>query len=136
MPFPHRPIGFSVEALRLLDVAMTRLWLEQAAIGAVSSDATPEDRALLQDRKRRLDELGMQRRPRKSPNPEKRMSAHRYRMGQDVIYHPARRSTLTLARYKIVRLLPLEDGELKYRIKATEENFERVAKESELTRSS
>jgi hypothetical protein len=136
VPFPQRPVGFSSEALRLLDVAMTRLWLEQAAIGAASSEATPEVRALLRNRKQRLDELGMQRRPRKSSNPEKQMSAHRYRTGQDVIYHPARRSTVTLSRYKIVKLLPLEEGELKYRIKATEENFERVAKESELTRSS
>lgn len=63
------------------------------------------------------------------------MAGHRYKMGQDVIYHPPRRLIAT-SRFKVVKLLPLEDGEMKYRIKAADENFERVAKESELTRSS
>ncbi|MGE0024504.1 MAG: hypothetical protein AB7S70_12845 [Hyphomicrobium sp.] len=134
MPFPRKPAGFSPQALRLLDVAMTRMWLKQVAIGASASGADPEVRASVQESMRRLDELGMQRPPRKSRQPEKRMAAHRYRMGQDVIYQPPRRTPVALSRYKVVRLLPLEDGELKYRIKAAEENFERVAKESELTR--
>lgn len=34
MPFPKRPVGFSNEALDLLDQAMNLLWLEQVAIGA------------------------------------------------------------------------------------------------------
>lgn len=135
MPFHEKPVGFSSEALGLLDVAMTRLWLKQVAIGALSSGAAPEVRASLQARMRRLDELGMQRRPRKSPRPEKRMAAHRYKMGQTVTYHAPRR-LIAAFRYTVVKLLPLEDGELKYRIKAATENFERVAKESELTRSS
>jgi len=134
MPFPRKPAGFSPQALRLLDVAMTRMWLKQVAIGASARDADAEVRASVQESMRRLDELGMQRRPRKSRKPEKRMSAHRYRTGQDVIYHPSRRLEAS-GRYKVVKQLPLEDGELTYRIKAAGENFERVAKESELTRS-
>lgn len=63
------------------------------------------------------------------------MAAHRYKMGQTVTYHAPRR-LIAASRYTVVKLLPLEDGELKYRIKAATENFERVAKESELTRSS
>ncbi|WP_083567313.1 hypothetical protein [Hyphomicrobium sp. CS1GBMeth3] len=135
MPFHEKPFGFSTEVLGLLDVAMTRLWLKQVEIGASASDADPEVRASLKAKMRRLDELGMQRRPRKSPQPEMRMATHRYKTGQDVIYHPPRR-LIAASRFKVVRLLPVEDGELKYRIKAADENFERVAKESELTRSS
>jgi hypothetical protein len=135
MPFQKKPVGFSPEVLGLLDVAMTRLWLEQVAIGAASSGADPEVRASLKASMRRLDEMGMQRRPRRSPQPEKRMAAHRYKTGQDVIYDPPRRLVAS-SRFTVVKLLPFEDGELKYRIKAADENFERVAKESELTRSS
>lgn len=71
MPFHEKPVGFSSEALGLLDVAMTRLWLQQVAIGASASGADADVRASLQARLRRLDELGMQRRPMKSPQPEK-----------------------------------------------------------------
>jgi hypothetical protein len=37
------------------------------------------------------------------------------------------------SRYRILRLLPPEGGERKYRIKADSELFERVARESEIT---
>jgi hypothetical protein len=63
------------------------------------------------------------------------MAGHRFKMGQTVIYHAPRR-ILASSKYTVVKLLPLEDGERKYRIKAATESFERVAKESELTRSS
>jgi len=36
--------------------------------------------------------------------------------------------------YEIVRLLPIESGELLYRVKSKGEAFERVAKETELSR--
>lgn len=64
------------------------------------------------------------------------MTEHKFRIGQEVVYNPPRRLPHALALYKVVRLLPTEDGELKYRIKAGQESFERVAKESELTQSS
>jgi hypothetical protein len=38
--------------------------------------------------------------------------------------------------YEVVRLLPLESGELQYRVKCKGDTFERVAKESELSRRS
>ncbi len=135
MPFREKPMGFSSASLGLLDIAMTRLWLRHVAIGASSSNANAEVRASLDARLRRLDELGMQRRPKKPSQPEKQLTTHRYKMGQTVIYH-APRGVLASSRYTVVRLLPLEDGALKYRIKAAGESFERVAKESELTRSS
>jgi hypothetical protein len=37
-------------------------------------------------------------------------------------------------KYKVVRLLPLENGEHQYRIKCTTETFERVATEAQLSR--
>jgi hypothetical protein len=37
--------------------------------------------------------------------------------------------------YKIVRLLPPEDGQLLYRIKGSSEPYERVAREQDLSRS-
>jgi hypothetical protein len=37
-------------------------------------------------------------------------------------------------RYEVVRLLPAEGGELLYRVKSKGETFERIAKESELSR--
>jgi len=36
--------------------------------------------------------------------------------------------------YEIVRLLPVESGQFLYRVKSKGETFERVAKESELSR--
>ena len=36
--------------------------------------------------------------------------------------------------YKIIRLLPPEDGHFLYRIKSVGETFERVAREQDLTR--
>jgi hypothetical protein len=38
--------------------------------------------------------------------------------------------------YEIIRLLPADGGELQYRVKSKSEPFERIAKESELSRRS
>ncbi len=56
-------------------------------------------------------------------------------MGQTVRYiaGPLNRATAD-GSFKIVKLLPLEGDEYQYRIKNTEEAFERVAKESQLDR--
>lgn len=62
------------------------------------------------------------------------MPPHRYKAGQDVHYHPPKGAMVGASKYKILRLLPSENGEVKYRIKSAAESFERVAKESELTR--
>ena len=129
MPFPKNPDGFSPESLGLLDVAMTRLWLEQVVLGASLSGAAPAVQASLQENVRRLNELGMQHRKK----PENRMSAHRFKLGQVVTYHPPKGSRSISSIYKILRLLPLEGGQLKYRIKSTTDNCERVATEGQLT---
>jgi hypothetical protein len=61
------------------------------------------------------------------------MAAHKYKMGQDVTYHPPKNSLFGPTKYTVLRLLPIEGGELKYRIKSATESFERVATESQLT---
>jgi len=59
---------------------------------------------------------------------------HKYKVGQAVDLSPGRWSVPASTRaYKIVRLLPIEGGQLTYRVKSEAETFERIAKESELT---
>jgi hypothetical protein len=41
-PFIGQPEGFSSGALELLDDALTKLWLEQVAIGATMSGLKPD----------------------------------------------------------------------------------------------
>jgi hypothetical protein len=61
--------------------------------------------------------------------------AHKYKVGQLVDFMPGRAGIQASARqYKIIRLLPLENGEHQYRIKCTTETFERVATETQLSR--
>lgn len=63
------------------------------------------------------------------------MSLHKFKVGQMVDYIPGRSSVPTAGRrYEILRLLPVESGEILYRVKCKDEVFERIAKESELTR--
>jgi hypothetical protein len=63
------------------------------------------------------------------------MAQHRYKVGQLVDYSPARLGMPASGlQYEIMRLLPIEGGELLYRVKSRGEAFERVAKESELSR--
>lgn len=66
---------------------------------------------------------------------EARMAAHKYKVGQSVSFAPARTSMSASSReYKIVRLLPPENGQPQYRIKGISEVYERTAFETELTR--
>jgi hypothetical protein len=63
------------------------------------------------------------------------MTRHKFKVGQSVDFAPARPGMPTAGRqYEIVRLLPAESGELLYRVKSKGETFERMAKESELSR--
>lgn len=59
--------------------------------------------------------------------------AYKYKVGQSVRYnaHLARRFGSS-ATFKIVKLLPREDGHQQYRIKSPSEAHERIAKENEL----
>jgi len=63
------------------------------------------------------------------------MRRHKFRVGELVDYNPGRLTVQPSARrYTILRLLPPEGSDLLYRIKASSEAFERVAKERELGR--
>ena len=57
-PFDETPPGFRPESLELLDIAMTKLWLEQVAIGATQSGASPEVRNSVNTSIRLLKERG------------------------------------------------------------------------------
>jgi hypothetical protein len=62
---------------------------------------------------------------------------HKYKVGQLVNFAPSRSGMPTSGRqYEVVRLLPPESGELQYRVKCKGDTFERVARDSELTRRS
>lgn len=60
------------------------------------------------------------------------MALHKFKPGQVVRYYSPR-SLAGASRYTIIKLLPIEAGLVSYRIKSADENFERVAKEGELT---
>lgn len=63
------------------------------------------------------------------------LKTHKYSIGQSVRYTagPLTRSGPGAA-FKIIRLMPPDGDEHQYRIKSTEEAFERVARESQLDR--
>jgi hypothetical protein len=132
MPFPIHPAGFSPDSLRLLDVALTRAWLERVAIGASLSCADAALCADLWEKVERLDKLHAGRRTAKTRRAESRMATHRFTVGQRVIYHSPRRS-IGPSIFTVLRRLPTEGQDVTYRIKSPEEGFERVAKERELT---
>lgn len=63
------------------------------------------------------------------------MARHKYKVGQLVDYNPSRLGMpASSRRYEILRQLPAEGTELLYRIKSPGETFERVAKETDLSR--
>jgi hypothetical protein len=66
------------------------------------------------------------------------MARHKFKVGQLITFAPSRPGVATSGRqYEIVRLLPADShdsGEPQYRIKSKAETFERVARESELSR--
>ena len=65
------------------------------------------------------------------------MAHHKFKIGQLVDFAPSRPGVPTSGRqYEVVRLLPVEAGEFLYRVKGKGETFERVARESELSRRS
>lgn len=63
------------------------------------------------------------------------MARHKFKVGQVVEFAAPRLSMRTIGgKYEVVRLLPWDGGEFQYRIKAVGESFERIAKESQLSR--
>lgn len=63
------------------------------------------------------------------------LRSHKYHVG-DVVYYtsPSFGRAAASGSYTVVKLLPSEGDDYQYRIKNTEEAFERVAKESQLDR--
>ncbi len=61
------------------------------------------------------------------------MTDHKFKIGQTLNYAPRRNYSAGLGKCKIVRLLATDGDDPKYRIKCTNENFDRVVQESELT---
>jgi hypothetical protein len=65
------------------------------------------------------------------------MALHTFKVGELVDFAPSRPGVATPgAQYEIIRLLPADGSEHRYRVKSKSEPFERVAKESELSRRS
>ncbi len=63
------------------------------------------------------------------------MAAHAFKAGQMVRYTPGRSVTIAASReYKVIKQLPPSEGENQYRIKSVTETFERMARESDLSR--
>jgi hypothetical protein len=66
---------------------------------------------------------------------ESSVADHTYKVGQTVDFSPGRLGMPAMSRlYKIIKLLPPEDGQYLYRIKGSSEPFERVARERDLSR--
>ncbi|MBA4171099.1 MAG: hypothetical protein C0511_00220 [Hyphomicrobium sp.] len=62
------------------------------------------------------------------------MAVHKYRIGQLVAFAPSRQSMPASSReYKVLRLMPPENGQFQYRIKSIAETYERTALEKELS---
>jgi hypothetical protein len=110
---------------------MTRAWMERVAIGASESGADAKLCATLWGKVDRLEKLQSGERGGIRKDFAKHMAAHRFKVGQRVIFHSPRRS-VGPSIVTVLRLLPIEGQDLTYRIKATEEGFERVAQEREL----
>lgn len=128
-PFPTIPPSFGFFALDLLDIALTRAWMERVATRASLSGADSVTCASLWDHEVVLDALLSRRAPRAKQ--EKKMATHRFKVGQRVIFHPPHKTTAPSI-VTILRRLPTEHQDLTYRIKSDEEHCERVAKEREL----
>ena len=62
------------------------------------------------------------------------MAAHKFKVGQSVRFTPGKMTPPAGGQaYTILRALPAEDGEYRYRIKSVYEPYERIALESELS---
>ena len=65
------------------------------------------------------------------------MAFHKFKVGENVGFAPGRQSMPASAQaYKVVRLLPPDGNQNTYRVKCATEPFERIARESELSRRS
>jgi hypothetical protein len=60
------------------------------------------------------------------------MSEHKFKIGQTLLFKPYRTNGGRGGQCKITRLVSTEGDEPQYRVKCTNETFERVVRESEL----
>jgi hypothetical protein len=62
------------------------------------------------------------------------MPSHKFRIGETVMVKPAISRNVPGGAYEVTKQLPHNGREFEYRIKSVNEEHERVARESELTR--
>jgi hypothetical protein len=65
------------------------------------------------------------------------MAEHKFKIGQVVYFRPKRSSSPLLPSsgpYQIIKRLPAAEGDFQYVIRSANEDHQRVARESELTR--
>jgi hypothetical protein len=67
-----------------------------------------------------------------APEAEEPMPSHKFKVGEIVIFRPGR--NVPGGAYEVIKRLPENGGEFQYRIKSPGELYERVARESELTK--
>jgi hypothetical protein len=64
------------------------------------------------------------------------MTEHKFKIGQVVYFHPRKKPGLPLfvprGSYKVLKRLPLAEGEFQYVIRSTNASHDRVVRESEL----
>jgi hypothetical protein len=58
----------------------------------------------------------------------------KFKVGEVVFIKPAVRQNVPGGLYEVIKVLPDHNGEREYRIKSANEPYERIARESELTR--
>ena len=61
------------------------------------------------------------------------MADYKFNKGQIVFFTPPMHSAAPRGSYEVTQRLPMSDGEFQYRIKSQHEEYERVAKESQLS---
>ena len=62
------------------------------------------------------------------------MAEYKFKIGEAVYYHPKLSIDAPRGAYQIIRRLPTAEGEFQYVIRSVNEDRQRVAKESELSR--
>ena len=62
------------------------------------------------------------------------MAEYKFKIGETVYFHPTLLIDAPRGAYQIIRRLPTAEGEFQYVIRSVNEDRQRVAKESELSR--
>ena len=62
------------------------------------------------------------------------MSTHKFQLGQTVYLVAAPHLNIPGGTYVIIKTMPERDGEVEYRVKSINEPYQRVVRESQLTR--